>query len=113
MVQGWVDDPASNHGLVIASTTVTNGLDFSSSEALLASDRPVLTITVLAPDADGDGVPDAQDAFPNDPNESVDTDGDGIGNNESMVRRRVIHPALHHRHPGSVQECRVAANTIR
>jgi len=33
------------------------------------------------PDSDGDGVPDDEDAFPNDPNESVDTDGDGIGNN--------------------------------
>ena len=32
-------------------------------------------------DADGDGVPDDEDAFPNDPDESVDSDGDGIGNN--------------------------------
>ena len=32
-------------------------------------------------DSDGDGVPDDEDAFPNDPNESVDTDSDGIGNN--------------------------------
>ncbi len=32
-------------------------------------------------DRDGDGVPDATDAFPDDPTESVDTDGDGIGNN--------------------------------
>ncbi|EDL53847.1 hypothetical protein VSAK1_10433 [Vibrio mediterranei AK1] len=33
-------------------------------------------------DTDGDGVPDVDDAFPNDPNEWLDTDGDGIGNNE-------------------------------
>jgi hypothetical protein len=32
-------------------------------------------------DSDGDGVNDASDAFPADPNESLDTDGDGIGNN--------------------------------
>ncbi|MDG2017815.1 MAG: hypothetical protein P8J25_00025, partial [Porticoccaceae bacterium] len=32
-------------------------------------------------DNDGDGVLNADDAFPNDPNESVDTDEDGIGNN--------------------------------
>ncbi len=32
-------------------------------------------------DSDGDGVVDSNDAFPTDPNESVDTDGDGIGNN--------------------------------
>ncbi|MGB0715590.1 MAG: hypothetical protein ACPGXK_06925 [Phycisphaerae bacterium] len=32
-------------------------------------------------DRDGDGVLDVADAFPTDPQESVDTDGDGIGNN--------------------------------
>jgi len=31
-------------------------------------------------DADADGVPDVKDAFPDDPTESVDTDGDGLGN---------------------------------
>ncbi len=34
-----------------------------------------------APDDDGDGVSNDQDAFPLDPSESVDTDGDGTGNN--------------------------------
>lgn len=33
------------------------------------------------PDRDGDGVPDGQDAFPDDPNEWEDKDGDGIGDN--------------------------------
>ncbi|MFT4926607.1 MAG: hypothetical protein ACI8WB_002705 [Phenylobacterium sp.] len=32
-------------------------------------------------DSDGDGVIDSDDAFPLDPSESVDTDGDGTGNN--------------------------------
>jgi len=32
-------------------------------------------------DTDGDGVPDVSDAFPNDPGEWIDTDGDGTGNN--------------------------------
>ena len=32
-------------------------------------------------DGDGDGVPDSSDAFPNDPNETTDTDDDGIGDN--------------------------------
>lgn len=32
-------------------------------------------------DSDSDGVPDAIDAFPLDPNESIDTDNDGVGNN--------------------------------
>jgi hypothetical protein len=32
-------------------------------------------------DVDGDGVPNQQDAFPNDPTETTDTDRDGIGDN--------------------------------
>ena len=32
-------------------------------------------------DSDGDGFVDPVDAFPNDPSERVDTDGDGVGNN--------------------------------
>ena len=32
-------------------------------------------------DTDGDGVPDADDAFPNDPLETKDSDGDGVGDN--------------------------------
>ena len=35
----------------------------------------------LPVDTDGDGVIDSEDVFPNDPNESKDCDGDGIGNN--------------------------------
>jgi len=33
-------------------------------------------------DSDGDGINDSQDAFPNDPTETVDTDSDGTGNNQ-------------------------------
>ncbi len=33
------------------------------------------------PDSDRDGIPDTVDAFPFDPNESVDTDADGVGDN--------------------------------
>jgi hypothetical protein len=32
-------------------------------------------------DSDGDGVPDGEDAFPDDPNEWADSDGDGVGDN--------------------------------
>jgi hypothetical protein len=35
----------------------------------------------LENDSDGDGTPDEEDAFPNDPSEWLDTDGDTIGNN--------------------------------
>ncbi|WP_205859271.1 thrombospondin type 3 repeat-containing protein, partial [Pleionea sediminis] len=37
-------------------------------------------------DRDGDGVENDQDAFPNDPNESSDLDGDGIGDNADTDR---------------------------
>ncbi len=36
-------------------------------------------------DGDGDGVPDAEDAFPNDPDETKDTDGDGVGDNADLA----------------------------
>ncbi len=35
-------------------------------------------------DRDGDGVPDVDDAFPDDPTEWLDTDGDGVGNNADV-----------------------------
>ncbi|EPR4993172.1 hypothetical protein ACU6DI_002205 [Vibrio navarrensis] len=36
----------------------------------------------IAPDRDNDGIPDSIDQFPDDNQESADTDGDGIGNNQ-------------------------------
>jgi len=35
-------------------------------------------------DRDGDGIADSEDAFPNDPNEWEDTDGDGTGDNADL-----------------------------
>jgi hypothetical protein len=40
-----------------------------------------ITYTIPLNDSDGDGIPDDQDAFPSDPAETIDTDGDGTGNN--------------------------------
>ncbi len=43
-------------------------------------------LALIAPptDTDGDGVPDASDAFPLDPTEWLDADGDGIGDNADL-----------------------------
>jgi len=48
---------------------------------LLREFREWTFFVTTADDSDGDGVANAVDAFPNDPYESVDTDGDGTGNN--------------------------------
>ncbi len=54
----------------------------SVRSATVGSESVLLDLLVEpAPDLDHDGVPDAQDAFPTDPNEWQDTDNDGTGNN--------------------------------
>ena len=45
----------------------------------------VCETTYDAFDGDGDGVPDEDDAFPEDPTETKDTDGDGVGDNADIV----------------------------
>ncbi|MDP5277011.1 DNRLRE domain-containing protein [Chengkuizengella axinellae] len=44
VVQSWVNDPSLNHGLMIANSSNTNGLDISSSEAEDPTLRPKLTV---------------------------------------------------------------------
>ena len=63
---------AESIGEINKTTGVINNVTLNNGD--------YFTIAVTL-DSDGDGVLDANDAFPNDPNESVDTDGDGIGNN--------------------------------
>ena len=46
-----------------------------------ANSKPDTVTISTAQDSDNDGVPDDQDAFPSNPAETIDTDGDGIGNN--------------------------------
>lgn len=43
-VQQWVSSPEVNFGFMIENTDNTNGLDFSSREAVNVSERPVLTV---------------------------------------------------------------------
>ncbi len=47
VVQSWVDNPASNHGIIIADTANTDGFDFYSREAAPdATQQPQLTINL-------------------------------------------------------------------
>lgn len=43
-VQGWVDTPSSNHGIIIANPSTGDGLDFRSSDYGTATQRPRLTL---------------------------------------------------------------------
>jgi hypothetical protein len=61
--------------------------DSRQAESAWSSAR---TVTISSPatvvtDMDGDGVPDSQDAFPNNPKEWADTNGNGVGDNADAV----------------------------
>ncbi|MBN1958029.1 MAG: tandem-95 repeat protein [Desulfuromonadales bacterium] len=60
------------------------GITITVSDAAAATSLPAFAIEVtayVAQDSDGDGVLDHLDAFPDDPAEWEDTDGDQLGNN--------------------------------
>jgi len=64
---------------ILAAETATTG---ATTDTTALTDGTVVTLASPAetnPDIDGDEVLNADDAFPEDASESVDTDGDGIG----------------------------------
>ena len=66
---GWL------HGAVDDVHVYARALSREDIESIIATGSRL-------PDADDDGVPDAADAFPDDPSETLDFDGDGIGDNQ-------------------------------
>ena len=58
----------------------TDSFEFVANDGRTDSAPGIISLTILN-DVDGDRVADKYDAFPNNLTESVDTDGDGIGNN--------------------------------
>ncbi|MDC0172196.1 M12 family metallo-peptidase [Gammaproteobacteria bacterium] len=62
------------------SNAQADSFEFLANDGTIDSGNAQVTITILN-DTDGDRVADDEDAFPNDLTESIDTDGDGIGNN--------------------------------
>ncbi len=83
-VQGWLDDPSSNFGwILMGDETARSTKRFDTRENAETDHRPVLMVEYTLPvDSDGDGVPDDQDPFPNDPTEWADNDNDNIGDNK-------------------------------
>lgn len=62
LVQSWVDG-APNHGLIIASTTNTDGIAFASSEAGVVEQRPALHVTYTAPRKGGTALASSDTGF--------------------------------------------------
>ncbi len=69
----------------LPSTIPGQGASMAASIADLAGNGASASVT-FAFDNDGDGVIDANDAFPYDPKESADLDGDGVGDNSDPDR---------------------------
>ncbi|MFN3236649.1 MAG: thrombospondin type 3 repeat-containing protein [Pseudomonadales bacterium] len=66
--------------LIVAETSTTGAV--VTTEGFTSGSVSVTPIAAATEsDIDGDGTPDVRDAFPNDPDETVDSDGDGTGNN--------------------------------
>jgi len=74
--------PGDRNTIPYADTTMENWWKIIGDWDTAINSQTRLYRTIL--DSDGDGIPDDEDAFPSDPNETVDTDGDGIGNNADL-----------------------------
>jgi len=53
LVQNWINNPSSNHGIIIASPTTADGADFHSSESSTAIARPKLNVIYSVPTGPG------------------------------------------------------------
>jgi hypothetical protein len=49
LIQRWVDDPSTNHGVIIADYGEGDGVQFDSRHTSTASHRPKLTVVLAAP----------------------------------------------------------------
>ena len=52
LVQSWIDDPATNNGIIIANSSTIGGLDVRSRKYGTAAQRPKLTVTYSPPVTD-------------------------------------------------------------
>jgi hypothetical protein len=72
---------SGTNGYVRAFALDGSGNLYAGGDFSIAGNKVSAYLAKWLLDADGDGVPDVEDAFPNDPSEWLDTDSDGIGNN--------------------------------
>jgi hypothetical protein len=78
----WSDEASAGNQMV-QTGDAADGLGNIDTAFDCATDHPVPAPVVV--DTDGDGVADADDAFPNDATETTDTDGDGVGDNSDYA----------------------------
>ena len=52
LIESWIDDPASNHGIIVANPDTSDGLDFDAREAGTATNRPRLNVTYSSGDTE-------------------------------------------------------------
>ena len=99
-VQAWVNDPASNRGLIIQDYSNSNGADINSREASAAAQRPKLMVTYRAVDGGPIGNPpptnqapvvnagnDQTIQLPNTASLSATVTDDGLPNSPGTVTR--------------------------
>ncbi len=74
----WFASPGESRWYVVSDPddAVDNSFAYDAVRVRFEED-----CSTVGPDADDDGVADADDAFPDNPAESADTDGDGTGDN--------------------------------
>lgn len=56
-VQSWIDNPASNHGLILQNYVPSSGFELASSEAPDLAERPMMSVTYIAQDTPGNLAP--------------------------------------------------------
>jgi hypothetical protein len=56
-VQSWIDNPASNHGLILQNYIPSSGFELASSESPDLSERPMMSVTYIAQDTPGNLAP--------------------------------------------------------